>query len=191
MQHDPDIARDQRWIKRFLCTAQEFLGVVSIGCFSRRRLCKESPVTRSIFSLFVPISAGQARRPALRVPIEPQEVEQGMAATARPGRKFVMRLAALSCVLRCRRSVFRAGAGADRLGPLQLDRGGRRHRQCAGGGQPRRAAPSGEPRQAHDPIYGVRGAARSPHQRRAAGAGFGARRRDGTLQARPACPARG
>ena len=131
----------------------------------RRRLARarSRPISRSVFSLF---PAFRLDRRAHRL-IEFQRTAEGSnewPGRSAPGRKFVLRLSALAGARRrpCR-CTFRAGPGTDRLGPLQLDRGRRRHRQRARGGQSGRAAPPGEPRQADDPLHGVRGAARSAH----------------------------
>ena len=88
-------------------------------------------------------------------------------------------------VVAARGRASRPGQGADRLRPLQLHRGRRRHGQRAGGGQPGRAAPSGQPRQADDLVLDIRGTARPAHHDRAAGPDLATCRLDGTVQARP------
>src|ERR1700727_2880720 len=88
------------------------------------RLSKESPITRSIFSLFSSISAGQARRPAHRVAMQRRR-RDGMPGMERHGRNFVMRVALLVTVLAAGvaalPAVARAQVGSDRYSSIVVD----------------------------------------------------------------------
>ena len=68
MQHDPDIGCNRRWIKRLLCSAQKFFELSCRCARAAAPVPQGATITRSVFSLFPSISAGQARAPAPRVP---------------------------------------------------------------------------------------------------------------------------
>src|SRR5271166_354513 len=154
MQHEPHIGHNPRWIKRFLCAAQKISELSLPPALPGPSSPKELHVTRSIFSLFPPISAGQARPPAPRVHAN----RRRCATNGRNGPLWTqVRNASVrsgGCRRRpCHRS-FRAGTSSDRLGPLQLHCGRRCHRQRPRSGKPGCTAPPGEPHQVDDIVHG-------------------------------------